>query len=77
MRHALDLLQADRTTIVIAHRLSTVRNADIIVVLQDGRVKEIGDHDGLVARGGLYAPAGVAAVRLRLRLGGAIGDRAG
>ena len=52
VRHALDLLQADRTTIVIAHR---VRNADIIVVLQDGQVKEIGDHDGLVARAGLYA----------------------
>ena len=55
VRHALDLLQADRTTIVIAHRLSTIRNADIIVVLQDGQVKEIGDHDGLVARAGLYA----------------------
>jgi ABC-type multidrug transport system fused ATPase/permease subunit len=55
VRHALDLLQADRTTIVIAHRLSTIRNADIIVVLQDGQVKEIGDHDSLVARAGLYA----------------------
>ncbi|HJR20891.1 MAG TPA: ABC transporter ATP-binding protein [Dongiaceae bacterium] len=55
VRHALDLLQADRTTIVIAHRLSTIRNADIIVVLQDGQVKEIGDHDSLIARAGLYA----------------------
>jgi ATP-binding cassette subfamily C protein CydCD len=55
VRHALDLLQADRTTIVIAHRLSTIRNADMIVVLQDGVVKEIGDHDSLVARAGLYA----------------------
>jgi ATP-binding cassette subfamily C protein CydCD len=55
VRHALDLLQADRTTIVIAHRLSTIRNADIIVVLQDGAVKEIGDHDSLVTRAGLYA----------------------
>jgi ABC-type multidrug transport system fused ATPase/permease subunit len=55
VRHALDLLQAERTTIVIAHRLSTIRNADIIVVLQGGEVKEIGDHDSLVARAGLYA----------------------
>ena len=55
VRHALDLLQADRTTIVIAHRLSTVRNADMIVVLQDGQVKEIGDHASLVGQAGLYA----------------------
>jgi ABC-type multidrug transport system fused ATPase/permease subunit len=55
VRHALDLLQTDRTTIVIAHRLSTIRNADMIVVLQDGRVKEVGDHESLVQRAGLYA----------------------
>ncbi|HEY1386576.1 MAG TPA: hypothetical protein VGF43_23330, partial [Dongiaceae bacterium] len=45
----------DRTTIVIAHRLSTIRNADMIVVLQDGKVREIGDHDGLLRQAGLYA----------------------
>jgi ATP-binding cassette subfamily C protein CydCD len=55
VRRALDLLQADRTTLVIAHRLSTIRNADMIVVLQDGQVKEIGNHENLVQRGGLYA----------------------
>ena len=55
VRRALDLLQADRTTIVIAHRLSTIRNADMIVVLQDGRVKEVGDHDSLLRQAGLYA----------------------
>jgi ABC-type multidrug transport system fused ATPase/permease subunit len=55
VRDALDLLQTDRTTIVIAHRLSTIRNADLIVVLQDGQLKEIGDHDTLVRRAGLYA----------------------
>ncbi|WP_119300039.1 ABC transporter ATP-binding protein [Dongia deserti] len=55
VRHALDLLQTDRTTIVIAHRLSTIRNADVIVVMQDGRVKEVGDHENLVRRAGLYA----------------------
>ena len=55
VRHALDRLQADRTTIVIAHRLSTIRDADRIVVLDEGRVAEIGSHDALLARGGLYA----------------------
>ena len=46
---------ADRTTVVIAHRLSTVRNADIIVVLSEGQVMETGTHDELLAKGGLYA----------------------
>ena len=55
VRRALDLLQADRTTIVIAHRLSTVRDADLIVVLDEGRVAETGTHAGLLAKGGLYA----------------------
>jgi ATP-binding cassette subfamily C protein CydCD len=55
VRRALDLLQADRTTIVIAHRLSTVRDADLIVVLDKGRVAETGTHASLLARGGLYA----------------------
>ena len=55
VRRALDLLQADRTTIVIAHRLSTVRDADLIVVLDEGRVAESGTHSSLLMRGGLYA----------------------
>jgi ABC-type multidrug transport system fused ATPase/permease subunit len=55
VRRALDLLQAERTTIVIAHRLSTVRDADLIVVLEAGRVAETGTHATLLARGGLYA----------------------
>jgi ATP-binding cassette subfamily C protein CydCD len=55
VRRALDLLQADRTTIVIAHRLSTVRDADLIVVLDGGRVAETGTHSSLLAKGGLYA----------------------
>jgi len=55
VRRALDVLQADRTTIVIAHRLSTVRNADLIVVLDQGRIAEIGTHSALLAKKGLYA----------------------
>lgn len=43
-----------RTTFVIAHRLSTVRRADVIVVLEDDRIAEMGTHDGLVAHGGIY-----------------------
>ncbi|MBX3501001.1 MAG: ABC transporter ATP-binding protein [Alphaproteobacteria bacterium] len=55
VRGALDRLKADRTTIVIAHRLSTVRDADLIVAMDEGRVVETGDHASLIARGGLYA----------------------
>ena len=47
-------LKAGRTTLVIAHRLSTVRNADLIVVLEEGRVVEQGTHDQLVAHGTVY-----------------------
>jgi ATP-binding cassette subfamily B protein len=52
---ALDRLMQGRTTLVIAHRLATVRSADRILVLDAGRIVEEGDHDALVARGGLYA----------------------
>ena len=52
---ALDRLVAGRTTLVIAHRLSTVQRADRIVVIQDGRAVEQGRHEELLERGGLYA----------------------
>ena len=52
---ALERLMRNRTTIVIAHRLSTVRDADVIFVVQDGRIVEQGKHDQLLERGGLYS----------------------
>ena len=55
VRAALDRLKQDRTTLVIAHRLSTVRGADTIVVLDHGRVIESGSHAELLTRRGLYA----------------------
>ena len=55
LRRALTELMAARTTVVIAHRLSTVRDADTIVVLADGRIAETGSHDDLLAKAGLYA----------------------
>ena len=55
VQEALDQLMKGRTTIVIAHRLSTVVNADRIIVLSDGAVAEMGSHRELVAAGGKYA----------------------
>jgi len=55
VQEALERLMADRTTIVIAHRLATVRAADRIVVMDGGRIVEEGTHASLFARGGLYA----------------------
>ncbi len=55
IQEALDRLTLRRTTLVIAHRLATVRRADRIIVLRDGRVAAAGSHDDLVAAGGWYA----------------------
>ncbi len=55
VQQAVDRLSAGRTTLVIAHRLATVKRADRIVVLQDGRIVAEGTHGALVAEGGLYA----------------------
>ena len=55
VQQALEKLMANRTTLVIAHRLATVRGADRIVVMDGGRIVAAGSHDGLIAGGGLYA----------------------
>ncbi|WP_055048452.1 ABCB family ABC transporter ATP-binding protein/permease [Devosia sp. A16] len=55
IKSALDVVSANRTTLVIAHRLSTVVNADEIIVLRDGQIAERGTHHRLLAKQGLYA----------------------
>ncbi|KEJ89857.1 ABC transporter transmembrane domain-containing protein [Sulfitobacter donghicola] len=52
---AVEELSEGRTTLIVAHRLATVKKADRIVVLEDGRIVDTGTHDALVAKGGLYA----------------------
>ena len=55
IQRSINELAADRTTFVIAHRLSTVRHADTILVIEDGQIVEEGDHDELISADGLYA----------------------
>ena len=55
IQKALNRLLKGRTSFVIAHRLSTVRNADLVLVIDEGRIVEQGNHDDLLAQGGLYA----------------------
>ena len=54
IQHAIDNLMSNRTTLVIAHRLSTVEHADLIIVMQDGRMVEQGTHRELLELDGVY-----------------------
>jgi len=55
IQQALEEVMKGRTSLIIAHRLSTIRNADKIIALHDGRIREVGSHHELLARGGLYS----------------------
>ena len=55
LRGALDVLMRHRTTLVIAHRLATIRDADLILVLDNGTLAEAGTHDQLLRKQGVYA----------------------
>ena len=55
LQRSIERISRDRTTLIIAHRLSTVRNADVIAVMEGGMITERGSHDDLVSRGGLYS----------------------
>jgi len=54
VQEALEILMADRTVLVIAHRLSTVTNADKIIVMEKGKIEEMGTHDELIQKNGIY-----------------------
>ena len=55
LQRSIEKISENRTTLIIAHRLSTVRNADIIAVIEGGQVSESGTHDSLLRNDGLYS----------------------
>ena len=75
IQKALENLMKDRTTFIITHRLSTVRNADLIVMLERGQIVEMGSHQELVAAGGLYS--GIHQTLTELELAAEISDDSG
>jgi len=64
IQQALERLMVGRTTVIIAHRLSTIRNADVIVLLKGSRITEMGTHDELMSRYGLYRHLNEVQVRM-------------
>jgi ABC-type multidrug transport system fused ATPase/permease subunit len=54
VQHSLGVRSANRTTIIVAHRLSTLRDADRILVFEDGKIAEVGSYAELVQQGGLF-----------------------
>ena len=55
LQRSITKISENRTTLIIAHRLSTVRSADLIVVLENGKVSEAGTHEDLISNNGLYS----------------------
>ena len=67
IQKAINNLVQNRTTFIIAHRLSTIQNADLIIVLDQGKIVEMGTHDELLAKGGLYMRLHQVQFRLQVR----------
>jgi ATP-binding cassette subfamily B protein len=74
IQRSLERIAVGRTTIVIAHRLSTVRNADRIFVLENGQLREQGKHEELVGAGGIYAALWLVQTGLRAQPAGVVND---
>jgi subfamily B ATP-binding cassette protein MsbA len=77
IQQALESVLEGRTGLVIAHRLSTIRNADKIIALEEGRIVEVGDHQALLQRGGLYSQLYRRQLEMTGRTGARVEDQDG